>query len=508
MKARTLALALALTLCMALCIPASALSADDFKHGRLSGVTADGSAMLVTDTYNKVVWRVEGDKVTQYAGAIGVADVSGEPIGVYHDGAIDKAYFMEPWAISPFLEGWAVSDSAANVIRYIANGRVMTLSGTGKAGKLDGEAKKATFSRPTGLATDDKGNLYVADTNNGAIRRIAKDGKVTTLVSDLVEPTGLCWYGDALYVVETGRSRVCRIVNGSLHVVAGVSDAAEDSGEYYGGYSDAPAASARFDHPQGVAVGADGTVYVADTGNSAVRAIRDGRVHTVVRASSTAMMPISPRGLILQGDSIRALDQFMGNILTVSVTDKTFADVAAGDWYADTITKATRWGIASGTSATTFEPNATMNRAMFVTMLSRVYRLGNGTSIVNGDSTFSDVPADQWYSAPVRWAADKAIVLGEGETFAPLRNISRQELVLMLYRYAQKQGLSVSADADVFQTFSDAGSTADWAREAMTWACAQGILHGDDQGLLTPTAPASRAQALTMLLNFMDTYGL
>ncbi len=508
MKARILALVLALTMCLALCIPASALSADDFKRGRLSGVTTDGSTLLVTDTFNKVIWRVDGDKVTQYAGAIGVAGVNGEPIGVYHNGAIDKAYFMEPWAISPFLDGWAVSDSAANVIRYIANDRVMTLAGTGTAGATDGDAKNASFSRPTGLATDNEGRLYVADTGNGAIRRIAKDGKVTTVASGLTAPTGLCWYNGALYIAETGRSRICRLENGSIQTIAGESTPAEDSGEYYGGYSDGPAATARFDHPQGVAVGADGTVYVADTGNSSIRAIRDGRVHTVVRGSAAALMPISPRGMIVQGSSLRALDQFTGNIMTTSVADKVYTDVAANDWFADTVAKASRWGIASGTSATTFAPNATMNRAMFVTMLSRVYRLDNGSAIIDGDSSFSDVPANEWYGAPVRWAADKAIVRGESATFAPLRDISRQELVTMLYRYAQQQGMSAIFTDNALEAFPDAGEISDWALDAMRWACSHDILHGDDQGRLTPTAPATRAQALTMLLNFMNSYGL
>ena len=106
-----------LALCLLLSTSVSALSAESFQFGKLSGVTAlpDG-ALLVTDTFNKVVWRVEGDSVTRYAGAIGVAGLSGEPTGAYHDAPMERAYFLEPWAIVPFVDGYAVSDAAARSV--------------------------------------------------------------------------------------------------------------------------------------------------------------------------------------------------------------------------------------------------------------------------------------------------------------------------------------------------------------------------------------------------------
>ena len=293
MKKRIIPLLLALSL--AFSVPVFALNAEDFKQGQLSGVTsaADG-AMLVTDTFNKVIWRVKDDKVTQYAGTISVADLSGEPTAVYHDAVADKAFFMEPWDIEPFLDGYAITDAAAHVVRYIAGGRVYTLAGSNQVGKTDGAGKNALFDRPTGLAADADGGLYVADAGNGNIRRIAKDGKVTTVASGLAAPTGICWYDGALYVAETGRSRIVRIASGRVEAFAGVSEATEDVDEYLGGYVDGPAAAAKFDHPQGIAAGSDGTIYVADTGNSAVRSISGGRVYTLARGASGAPMPPSP----------------------------------------------------------------------------------------------------------------------------------------------------------------------------------------------------------------------
>lgn len=498
---------LLLSLGLALSLSTPALCLDIFQNGQPSGVaaTADGT-LLVTDVYNKIVWQVKDDAVSQYAGLIGVAGLNGEPGGVYHDGAVDQAYFMEPWDVVPFLKGYAVSDAGAHVVRYVANGRVYTFCGSGKEGSADGTGKAASFERPTGLALDGNGVLYVADAGNGTVRRVDADGRVTTVAKGLSEPTALCWSGGTLYVVETGRNRVCRIVDGKAEPFAGASDAAAD-GTYYGGYVDGPIAAARFAQPQGIAAGEDGTLYVADSGNAALRAIRDGRVYTVARQENGAHAPACPRGLLLVDNTLYAADRIAGDVLSYSVAEKTYADVAADAWYAAAVRSATRNGIASGTSDTEFTPNGTMNRAMFVTMLSRMHRLGDGSLIIDGDATFADVEEDSWYEKPVRWAADHEIVLGEDGSFAPLRSITRQELVTILYRYAQADGLDVSASDAAFRAFPDAADTAGWAREAMAWACAGGILRGDDEGRLNPGAQATRAQALTMLLNFMEKTG-
>lgn len=505
MRDKIVAIILILSL---LTIPVSALSAEDFKQGQLSGViTLGNDVLLVTDTFNKVVWRVEGDTVKQYAGAISVSGLSGEPTAVYHDAAIDKAYFMEPWGISPFHEGYAVTDAGAHVVRYIANGRVYTLAGTGKVGKADGASKTASFSRPTGVTSDRAGNLYVADAGNGNIRRITVDGKVTTVVSGLTAPTGICWYDGTLYIAETGRSRIVRVTGTSIQEFAGISEATEDTDEYLGGYVDGPVAAAKFDHPQGVVVGTDGTVYVSDTGNSAVRAISGGRVYTLARSISDSLMPSSPRGMVVNGDTLYVADQFAGSILAVSVAKRAYSDVPAEAWFAESIAVATQRGIANGSTATRFEPDAPLSRAMFVTMLSRVHQNLDGSVIIDGESSFSDVLNDEWYAAPTRWAIDAGVVTGDTGLFMPSRGISREELVTMLYRYANAQNLAISNTGEEMSEFDDASETSDWAVDAMRWACEQGIINGID-GRLQPKTIATRAQALKMLIFFMDNYNL
>ena len=94
--------ALVLAVALMLTVSAGALTPADFSGGALSGIAADGDTLLVTDAFNKVVWRVKGDTVTRAAGSIGLLGLNGEPIGKYQDGALEDARFLEPWAIAPF----------------------------------------------------------------------------------------------------------------------------------------------------------------------------------------------------------------------------------------------------------------------------------------------------------------------------------------------------------------------------------------------------------------------
>ena len=303
MKKKSLA-ALILACIMLMSTASAAWSPADFSGGSLSGIVADGDDLLVSDVFNKVVWRISDGKVEQSVGQIGIPGLDGEPIGKYDDGTLDSALFMEPWAMTPFLDGYAITDSEANVVRYFNDKGVFTAVGSGKAGNKDGTGTGASFSQPTGLATGPDGKVYIADTGNGMIRVMSTKGKVTTLVSGLVDPTGLCWANGILYVAETGRNRICKIEDGKVVPVAGINDAAVEANVYLGGYTDGPVATARFDHPQGVTVNANGTIYVADTNNHAVRKIEDGRVTTLAVSRETPDAPVQPRGILVQDSKL------------------------------------------------------------------------------------------------------------------------------------------------------------------------------------------------------------
>ncbi|MBR0281173.1 MAG: S-layer homology domain-containing protein [Oscillibacter sp.] len=487
--------------------PALALSPADYSSGAASGVAVMGDgALLVTDTFHKVLWRVDGETVSLYAGAESVADLSGEPLGGYRDGTRETALFMEPWAVVQWLDGYAVSDAASNVIRYVTDEAVSTLYGSGKSGMSDRNGQAAAFRNPTGLAVGDDGYLYISDTGNNAIRRVSENGAVSTWAKGLSAPTGLCWHDGALYVAETGRSRILRIVDGSEEVVAGASESAEDAGEYYGGFSDGPALSARFDHPQGVVADSDGALYVADTVNAAIRVVRGGGVYTLSRDGN----PVMPRGLLALDGTLYATDMFAGRLSKLNPALPTFADVPETLWCYGAVREAVLRGLTNGTAPDAFSPNRSLTRAMFVVMLSRMRQCADGAAIIDGDTTFPDLPAeDVWYSKAARWAADCGIVNGIAGEFRADQPISRKQIVAMLYRYARYQGLDVSAgETTDISGFFDADTVINaWALPAVKWAVGADILHGKD-GFLMPDGLATRAQSAQLMINFMDAFGL
>lgn len=517
MKKRIFALLLALCLLPTL----SAFAAEDaaadevsarehaaYVGGRLSGlyVTPEGN-ILASDSWNKVVWDLSGEVPVRYAGRISTAGLSGEPQGRYHD-APDRlrAFFLSPNAIAPFLEGYAVADAGANAIRYIAKDSVQTLAGTGEEGKNDGVGAAVRFSRPSGLATDSEGVLYIADTGNGRIRTMAKNGSVRTFMTGLAEPTGLCWANGSLYVAETGKNRILKITDGQAVTIAGLEYPTKEEGLYYGGYADRPAAYAEFDHPQGIAVGADGTVYIADTLNHAVRMLKDGRVYTLARSENKVSPPVEPRDLALVGDTL--LVACRGGLMKLPLGTKQFEDVTAADWCAPYAAESALRGLVRGTSETTFSPKLAANRAMFVTMLSRVHSAVDGAAVIDGEAAFEDIEEGSWYAAPARWAIDAGVIRGIDGKFVPNGDLTREQAAVMLYRYAQARDLETAEYADAsLAAFTDAGSVSDWAEEAMHWAVGAGILEGAD-GRLMPLDVTNREQIAAVLLRFMDVYGL
>lgn len=286
---------------------AFAMSAIDVMCQPCGLAAMEDGSLLVTDRYNKVIWRVSGGRRSLlFAGSDTVEDVYGQPVGGYHDASLLESIFRDPWAIVPFLDGWAVSDPENRVVRFLRTG-----GGENRAEVTDLGIK---FDHPTGLAVDGEGNLYFSETFQGQVRKITAAGRVTTLVSGLSEPMGLCWANGALYVAECGGNRILRVsAGGQLSVVAG-------SGE--NGSADGPAAQASFSGPKGVAVAADGTVYAADTDNGLVRRIKDGQVTTILSRDpwdTTALFPASPTGLLLQGSTLYISDTFARKVLTLPV---------------------------------------------------------------------------------------------------------------------------------------------------------------------------------------------
>ncbi len=277
-----------------------------------SGIAVDqNGVLLVTDLYNKQVWKVLNRAGTAYAGGATVPDLYGQPLGGYNDGNLTGSYFKEPWAVAPFLDGWAVSDTANNAVRLVTGGGIQTLNAASRE-KLTVTNLGVAFNRPTGLAADEDGNLYVSDTGSGTVRRVSPQGGASTVAKGLSDPTGLCWKDGALYIAETGRNRILQLKDGKITVLAGSGSDGSAGGR---------AAQASFSAPQGVAVGEDGSVYVADTGNGAVRMIKSGTVSTLAVRDPAQLSGdmISPVGLLLQGGSLYVCDPFVRKIFVLAV---------------------------------------------------------------------------------------------------------------------------------------------------------------------------------------------
>ena len=185
--------------------------------------------------------------------------------------------------------------------------------------------------------------------------------------------------------------------------------------------------------------------------------------------------------------------------VTFEETPLPFTDVTEGDWFYDAVRYAYETGLMDGVGDSLFAPNSDTTRAQLVTILHRLA----GEPEPGGDSGFSDVAAGTWYTDAVAWAAENGIVNGVNDTeFAPGDDLTRQQLVTILYRYAESKGYDVSASADL-SGYPDAGQVQDYAQPAMAWAVAEGIVEGVD-GTLNPTGDATRAQIATILMRFCE----
>ena len=175
-----------------------------------------------------------------------------------------------------------------------------------------------------------------------------------------------------------------------------------------------------------------------------------------------------------------------------------FTDVSTSDWFYDDVAFVYKNGLFSGTDSRSFSPNASMTRAMLVTVL---YRL-EGEPTVTGRSSFTDVRSGAYYEKAVIWAAANGIVTGTDSTsFSPDAKVTREQLAAILYRYAQYRKLDTDASAKL-NSFTDADSVSAYASEALGWAVSEGLINGAS-GKLMPKGDATRAQVAAILHRFV-----
>ncbi|MDR2356155.1 MAG: S-layer homology domain-containing protein [Clostridiales Family XIII bacterium] len=176
-----------------------------------------------------------------------------------------------------------------------------------------------------------------------------------------------------------------------------------------------------------------------------------------------------------------------------------FTDIR-GHWAESYIRTVVERELFNGVSATRFDPDGTLSRAMLVTVLWRLA----GRPAPGGGASFSDAGAGVWYSDAIGWAAENGIVLGNPDgSFGTGDDISREQIVTILFRYAERAEMDVSGRTEL-GGFPDAGALPAWGADAMSWAVNAGLIRGRDDGSLSPTDGATRAELATILVRFLD----
>lgn len=275
-----------------------------------------------------------------------VTTLAGDGSPGFNDGPLNQARFADPFGIAVDGKGnlYVADAGESNRIRKITpDGIVSTLAGGGE-GFQDGQGANAKFNTPSQLALDAQGNLYVADTGNNAVRRVTPDGAVTTIAgsghvgardgaareAELNAPVGVAVDAQGnVYVADTYNDRIRKVAtDGQVTTIAGGAASSP-------GYADGPAMSASFDTPCGIAVTPKGELYVADTGNNAIRKLTlDGQVQTFASAPALAdnqSLLFSPVGLALTHDGILYVTgNDRGRIAQFSPDGRVFALAGAG----------------------------------------------------------------------------------------------------------------------------------------------------------------------------------
>ena len=175
-----------------------------------------------------------------------------------------------------------------------------------------------------------------------------------------------------------------------------------------------------------------------------------------------------------------------------------FDDVDTKQWYHEGVCYAIRNGLMKGRSKTVFAPGAELTRAEMVTVL---YRMAGSPGVEGKTHPFSDVTEGQWYADAVTWAFNAEVVEGISKTtFAPNAAITREQIATILFRYA---GAEVESE-NALEGYADAARISDYALEAMNWAVAKGLIEGMDAATLAPQADATRAQIATILMRYCE----
>ncbi|MDF2714951.1 MAG: repeat protein [Paenibacillus sp.] len=226
-------------------------------------------SVLIADARSHLIRKLSGTDITTFAGITISKDAYNYPIGGLLDGTVNTSVFQQPKGLAADAKGNIyVADEKNHAIRKIdANGNVTTFAGNGVFGSKDGKGKEASFKQPQDVAVAADGTVYVADTLNHTIRKITADGTVTTL--------------------NAPSKRVVEVVPGQV-VPAG-------------DYADGALASAKFNEPSGLVIDGKGNLYVSDSGNQSIRYI-DLAANMVTTVAGSTAVKYAKSELYVTGD--------------------------------------------------------------------------------------------------------------------------------------------------------------------------------------------------------------
>lgn len=180
-----------------------------------------------------------------------------------------------------------------------------------------------------------------------------------------------------------------------------------------------------------------------------------------------------------------------------------FTDVEEGKWYTEGIRYCYANELMAGVSDTEFGRKQNVNRAMFATVLAKIDG-GEIPEYTADEMTFSDVEAGKWYSNAIEWAYRNEYAAGMGEgIFGRKNDVSREQIAMFLYTYAEKNGVDVSDRADI-TGYDDYSRIHEYAQNALSWAVAKELISGTGETTLAPRSSASRAEIALIVKNFVE----
>ena len=178
---------------------------------------------------------------------------------------------------------------------------------------------------------------------------------------------------------------------------------------------------------------------------------------------------------------------------SIAKLTKRFTDVNTSEWYYSAITYVVGEGMMKGVSDTTFDPDASLSRAMLVQILYNI----EGNPGTNATKTFADVARGTWYYDAIMWAAGNGIVMGTSDsTYSPDDNVTREQMVTILYRYFGSPDVSGQR-----LTFADSARIDAYAKYPVIWASENGVVKGVGNNSFDPDGNCTRAQIAQVMMN-------